>query len=108
MLTAWAGRPYHRPSVQDAIDRLFLRAFDAPPAAQEALAGDGSRRRMIRLSDASGRTAIAVIGPDADENRAFLSYSETFRGLGLPVPEVYAADEAFFTGTAAEITPLAS
>jgi len=93
VLTAWGGRPYHRPSVQDAIDRLFLRAFDVPPAAQEALAGDGSRRRMIRLSDASGRTAIAVIGPDADENRAFLSYSETFRELGLPVPKVYAADE---------------
>jgi len=49
---------------------------------------------MLRIRGADDRTAIAVIGPDRRENRAFLSFSKTFRELGLPVPEVYGADEA--------------
>ncbi len=76
-----------------ALERLFTDAFGAPPLSQAALAGDGSRRRMIRLTAESGETYIGVLGPDRDENRAFLSYSHTFRDLGLPVPRVHAADE---------------
>jgi len=33
------------------------------------------------------------MGPDHEENRAFLSFTRAFLGVGLPVPEVYAADE---------------
>jgi len=80
--------------VQDALDRLFEATFGAPPQAQEPLAGDGSRRRMIRLHRKDGPSVIGVLGPNGDENRAFLSYSATFRDLGLPVPAVYGADEA--------------
>jgi len=36
---------------------------------------------------------VGAHGPDADENRAFLAYSRALRGAGLPVPEIYAADE---------------
>lgn len=45
------------------------------------------------MGRADAGTAIGVIGPDAEENRAFLAFSRTFRDLGLPVPEVYGADE---------------
>src|SRR5690606_12120492 len=38
-------------------------------------------------------TAIGVVGPDRDENRAFLSFSRSFRAAGLAVPTIYAADE---------------
>lgn len=79
--------------MQDAIDRLFRGAFGAPPAVREPLDGDGSRRRMIRLRAQDGATAVAVVGPDPLENRAFLSFSAAFRKVGLPVPEVFAADE---------------
>ncbi len=48
---------------------------------------------MIRVA-AGEATAVAVIGPDAKENHAFLTYTDTFRELGLPVPEVYGRDEA--------------
>jgi aminoglycoside/choline kinase family phosphotransferase len=37
---------------------------------------------------------IGVHGPDPDENRAFLSFTRTFRQLGLPVPELFGTDEA--------------
>jgi aminoglycoside/choline kinase family phosphotransferase len=49
---------------------------------------------MVRVRSSAGRSAIAVCGPDPAENRAFLSYSASFRGAGLPVPEIYGADEA--------------
>jgi aminoglycoside/choline kinase family phosphotransferase len=78
--------------VHDAFDRLFARRFGAPPTAAVPLAADGSRRRMTRFVGPTG-TAIGVEGPDPDENRAFLSYTRDFRGIGLPVPEVLAADE---------------
>lgn len=49
---------------------------------------------MYRLTGTGGETAIAVVGPDPEENRAFLSYSRDFRAIGLPVPRIYAADES--------------
>jgi len=69
-------------------------AFGTPPASQDALAGDGSRRRMVRMTAPDGSTVVGVIGPDRDENRAFLSFSRTFADLGLPVPRVHATDES--------------
>lgn len=79
--------------MQAALDQLFAATFGAPPVSQDALAGDGSRRRMVRMRGEDGSTVVGVIGPDALENRAFLSYSRTFAELGLPVPRVHAADE---------------
>ncbi len=76
-----------------SLDQLFLDAFGAAPVSHEPLPGDGSRRRMIRLRGEDGRSVMGVIGPDPDENRAFLSYSRSFRELGLPVPEIHAANE---------------
>jgi aminoglycoside/choline kinase family phosphotransferase len=80
--------------MHDAAARLFQRRFGAPPASASSLAADGSQRAMSRLHGPRGERAIAVRGPDPDENRAFLSYSRSFRSIGLPVPEVYGEDEA--------------
>jgi aminoglycoside/choline kinase family phosphotransferase len=33
------------------------------------------------------------MGPDPEENRAFLSFTRAFLDIGLPVPELYGADE---------------
>lgn len=52
----------------------------------------GSNRKYYRM-EGKASTAIGVIGEDPRENRAFLEFSKHFRGLGLPVPEIYAADE---------------
>jgi len=72
--------------------RLYESTFGAAPVAEQPLAGDGSRRRMVRLAAADGRTVIGVHGPDVLENRAFLSYGASLAAAGLPVPAIHGAD----------------
>ena len=79
---------------QQVLIGLFEEHFGAPPLTVMPLEGDGSSRQMFRLVGRNHETAIGVIGPDKEENRAFLTYSAAFRGAGLSVPQVYAADEA--------------
>jgi aminoglycoside/choline kinase family phosphotransferase len=40
------------------------------------------------------RTVVGALGPDHEENRAFLAFARALRGAGLPVPEVFAEDQA--------------
>lgn len=79
--------------MQQIFKRLFRQKFGKNPATILPLDGDGSQRQMARLVGDALETAIAVVGPDREENRAFLSYTRDFRSIGLPVPEIYAADE---------------
>jgi aminoglycoside/choline kinase family phosphotransferase len=79
--------------VEKTFRRLFRQHFGSPPASILEIAGDGSPRKLYRLVGPGMETAVAVVGPDPDENRAFLSFTGAFRSIGLPVPEVYAADE---------------
>ncbi len=74
------------------VRRLFERHFGAPPASILELAGDGSPRQMFRLVGPAMETAVAVVGPDPEENRAFLSFTGAFRSVDLPVPEIYGVD----------------
>ncbi len=80
--------------MRDAIVTLFTRTFGCPPAEIRRLTADGSQRVYYRLAGTAPATVIAACGPDPDDNRAFLSFSRSFRGLGLPVPEIYAVDES--------------
>jgi aminoglycoside/choline kinase family phosphotransferase len=75
--------------MEDALRQLFRERFGTPVEASSPLDSHGSGRRYVRLSGA-GRTVIGVHGPDAAENRAFLTFSRHFRQAGLPVPEIYA------------------
>ncbi|HEX8394331.1 MAG TPA: RNase adapter RapZ [Longimicrobium sp.] len=72
--------------------RLFKQHFGAPPVSVLEIAGDGSARKMVRLVGPNMETAVGVVGPDPDENRAFLAFTRAFRSIDLPVPEVYAVD----------------
>ncbi len=78
--------------MQDRLIRLFEARFGEPPSAVLALAGDGSSRAYRRLLGAGGLRVVGVMGPDYEENRAFLSFSRCFHDLGLPVPEVLEVD----------------
>jgi aminoglycoside/choline kinase family phosphotransferase len=78
---------------QKTLTRLFAGHFRKPPATILPLEGDGSNRKMYRLVGDGYETAIGVYGPDSEENRAFLSFSRSFRGAGLAVPEIYEVDE---------------
>ena len=71
--------------------------FGSRPDSVVDLAADGSTRQYYRLAwrgaGEGARTVIGAIGPDHEENRAFLSFAGALRGAGLPVPEIFAADE---------------
>ncbi len=77
--------------MQEGLKELFVTRFGAPPEGVTPLPGDGSARKLVRLSG-KGRSVIGAFGPDARENKAFLSFSRHFRAAGLPVPEIYAED----------------
>lgn len=53
----------------------------------------GSYREYFRITSAN-RTAIGAYNPDRKENRAFIEFSKHFHARGLPVPELYATNEA--------------
>ncbi|MBI3549179.1 MAG: phosphotransferase [Elusimicrobia bacterium] len=80
-------------SKTDALKELFGRRFGGATETIAPLKADGSARQLFRLSG-GGKTAIGALGPDAQENRAFLAFSKHFRKEGLPVPEIYAEDQA--------------
>ena len=81
-----------RDPARDAVLRLYRAWAGEPPTDVEPVAADGSARLYLRLRGGGGSTVIAAYGPDRDENRAFLAFSRVFRGLGLPVPEIHAAE----------------
>ena len=76
------------------LSELFAARFGTSPAAVEELRAHGSDRKLYRLRDAAGRTAIGVENPDPGENAAFISFSRHFRSLRLPMPEIYADDRS--------------
>ena len=80
--------------MQDALVALYTRTFGRAPASVVRLAADGSQRLYFRLGGEAPASVIGAYGPDPDENRAFLSFSRSFRAAGLPVPEIFAADES--------------
>lgn len=68
--------------------RKLFRDFTGENASDiTRLKGDASARCIYRLS--SGKISIiGIYGPNLAENRAFLGFTNTFRELNLPVPEI--------------------
>ncbi|CAN5787373.1 RNase adapter RapZ [soil metagenome] len=77
----------------EALVRLYATQFGRPPRSILEVAGDGSSRSYYRLIGDDLHTAVGAVGPDHEENRAFLSFTRSFREAGLPVPELYGVDE---------------
>jgi aminoglycoside/choline kinase family phosphotransferase len=79
--------------MKERLIALAQERFGRRPDVILDLAADGSTRQYFRLLWDAERTAIGAVGPDRDENRAFLAFAKAFRGAGLPVPEIYAEDQ---------------
>jgi aminoglycoside/choline kinase family phosphotransferase len=79
--------------MQERLIGLYRDRFGEAPSAVLALAGDGSNRAYRRLLGSGNPSIVGVMGPDREENRAFLSFTRAFRDIGLPVPDIYADDE---------------
>ena len=78
--------------MKERLVQLFTERVGHRPDAIVDMAADGSTRQYFRLLWGDGQTMVGAIGPDHDENRAFLSFARAFRKEGLPVPEIYAQD----------------
>ena len=90
--------------MQERLIGLYRERFGQAPSAVLALAGDGSNRAYRRLLGSGNAPIIGVMGPDHEENRAFLSFTRAFRGIDLPVPEIIADDDpASFRVTGASL-----
>ncbi len=75
--------------MEESLRNLFEGCFGEKVESVLSLKGDGSSRRLFRLKGGSV-SAIGAIGPDPQENRAFLEFSRHFRSCGLPVPLIHA------------------
>jgi aminoglycoside/choline kinase family phosphotransferase len=78
--------------MKERLIQLFKERVGQRPDAILEMAGDGSTRQYFRLLGGEWGTVVGAIGPDHEENRAFLSFAKAFRGVNLPVPEIYAED----------------
>ena len=75
--------------VKKEIEHLFEQHFGEKPAKVTPLPPSGSYRQYCRLSK-NGQSVIGAWNTDVKENRAFLSFTRTFRKNNIPVPEVFA------------------
>ncbi|TFH64573.1 MAG: phosphotransferase enzyme family protein, partial [Gemmatimonadales bacterium] len=78
--------------MKERLIQLFADRMGHRPDAILEMGADGSTRQYFRLVWGDQETVVGAIGPDHEENRAFLSFASAFRQVGLPVPEIFAED----------------
>jgi aminoglycoside/choline kinase family phosphotransferase len=74
------------------LTRTYANVFGEAASEVLPLKGDAGDRRLLRLRGAS-TSAIGVVGPSVDENRAFVSFARSFSAHGLAVPCIHAVDD---------------
>jgi len=72
---------------------LYKQWRGEEPANAQQLAGSGSNRIYIRITDAEGKSVIGVIGTSRDEDHAFIYLTEHFTRRKLPVPKILAQSD---------------
>ena len=72
---------------------LYKQWRGQEPANVQQLAGSGSNRIYIRLTDTDGKSVIGVIGTSRDEDHAFIYLTEHFTRRKLPVPRILAQSD---------------
>ena len=71
---------------------LFSKYYGCEPSLVTPIKGSASNRQYFRLSDGE-HSCVGVVGTDADENKAFVTFARHFKEAYLPVPELYAVSE---------------
>jgi len=71
---------------------LAEERFGSRPDVILEMDSDGSMRQYFRMVWHAEQTAVGAIGPDREENRAFLEFAKAFRKANLRVPEIFAED----------------
>lgn len=76
-----------------AIQNFYSSATGHLPASILPLTPAASSRKYYRVADTSGRTCICACCRSTTESKAFIYLTRHFHRLGLPVPELIAANE---------------
>ena len=69
---------------------LYRSKFGVSPSHVAKLKGDGSDRKIYRLTCDQSANVIGVLGKNVLENNAFISFSQHFFRNKLPVPRIHA------------------
>jgi aminoglycoside/choline kinase family phosphotransferase len=77
----------------DVLRSLFLKWAPEQGIEIVPLPPAGSYRQYYRLTGHS-KNAIGVYSPDNNETKAFITFTNHFRQMGLKVPEIYSSDPA--------------
>jgi len=79
----------------DVLKKLFEQHFNSPVMQVQPLQGQlgGSGRNIIRLASEK-LSAIGILYSVHEENVAFLEFTRHFLRHDLPMPEIYAEDNA--------------
>ncbi|WP_462317655.1 RapZ C-terminal domain-containing protein [Marinilabilia sp.] len=73
------------------LKQLFKSWAGEPVESFTALPPSGSNRHYFRITGPS-KNVLGAINNDVKENRAFLAFSDHFKELGLPVPEIFSVN----------------
>ncbi len=77
--------------ISELLCNLYKNHFQENAVSFSPLPASGSSRKYFRISG-DQNNVIGAFSPDKRENRAFLYLSQHFKLTGLPVPEIYVAD----------------
>ncbi len=77
----------------EAIKSLFSKFTNVPLTRIEKIPQSGSDRSYFRIFDQENKSYIATHSSNIKENKTFLYFTQTFRSIAAPVPEVFAFSE---------------
>lgn len=77
----------------EAIKSLFSQFSSIPLSRIEKIPQSGSDRSYFRIFDQENKSYIATHSSNIKENKTFLYFTQTFRSIAAPVPEVFAFSE---------------
>lgn len=80
--------------MEQILENLYKQHLGEECTSTVKLQGSGSNRHYYRLTGPAG-SVIGVVGPSVDENKTFIYLANHFKEKGLPVPEVYLANEEY-------------
>jgi aminoglycoside/choline kinase family phosphotransferase len=79
-------------SLNITLETLFQNQFGVLPHSITPLPQGGSDRKYYRVV-ADSQSAIGAYNPDVEENRTFIYFTNHFKGLGFPVPQLYGVSD---------------
>jgi aminoglycoside/choline kinase family phosphotransferase len=76
-------------NIEEKLIRIYSDWAGSSPAGIRPFAAHGSDRKYFRVFNESQNSIIAAYNNDKAENKAFITLSQHFHAMDLPVPELY-------------------